>query len=86
MKNLKYIISFLFIFAINFAWACEACQQQQPRLTQGFTHGTGPDSKWDWVIVAVIAVITLYTLIYSIKYLAKPGEEDKNHIKHSILN
>ena len=67
MKNLKYIIAVIFLFVAELAFACEACKQQQPRLTQGFTHGTGPDSRWDWLIVAVIALITVYTLIYSIK-------------------
>ncbi|WP_234108891.1 MULTISPECIES: hypothetical protein [Chryseobacterium] len=86
MKSLKKIIGLILILAANFAMACDACQLQQPKLTQGFTHGTGPESKWDWVIVAVIALITLYTLIYTIKYIAKPGEKNKNHIKNSILN
>ncbi|WP_027377717.1 hypothetical protein [Kaistella palustris] len=86
MKNYKKVISIIFVLAANFAFACEACKLQQPKLTQGFTHGGGPDSKWDWLIIAVIAVITVYTLIYSLKYLIKPGETDKNHIKHSILN
>lgn len=86
MKNYRDLISFLLILSANFAFACDACKLQQPKITQSFTHGTGPESKWDWVIVAVIAVITVYTLIYSLKYLIKPGEEDKNHIKHSILD
>ncbi|WP_304344507.1 hypothetical protein [Chryseobacterium koreense] len=86
MKNLVKILGLVLVLVANFALACDACKLQQPKLTQGFTHGTGPDSKWDWVIVAVIALITIYTLIYSIKYIAKPGEKNKNHIKHSILN
>lgn len=85
MKNLKYIIAVIFLFVAELAFACEACKQQQPRLTQGFTHGTGPDSRWDWLIVAVIALITVYTLFYSIKYIVKPGEKDKNHIKYTFL-
>ena len=86
MKNLKNNITLIFLFIVNFAFACDACKLQQPKVTQGFTHGTGPESKWDWLIVAIIAVITVYTLIYSIKYIVKPGEKDKNHIKYSILN
>jgi len=86
MKNYKKLLSFFFVLAANFAFACEACKLQQPAITQNLTHGTGPEGKWDWMIVAAIAVITVYTLIYSLKYLIKPGEKDKNHIKHSILN
>ena len=70
----------------NFAFACDACKLQQPKITQGFTHGSGPESKWDWWIIGVIAAITFYTFVYSLKYLIKPGEKDKNHIKNSILN
>lgn len=70
----------------TFAFACEACKLQQPKITQSFTHGTGPESKWDWLIIGIIAVITVYTFIFSLKYLVKPGEKDRNHIKNSILN
>ena len=70
----------------TFAFACEACKLQQPKITQSFTHGTGPESKWDWLIIGVIAVITVYTFIFSLKYLVKPGEKNDNHIKNSILN
>lgn len=66
-------------------WACEVCQKQQPKVTQGLTHGAGPQSNWDWVIIAVISAITLLTLMYSIKYLIKPRENNTNHIKQSIL-
>ena len=86
MKNLKNTAILIFLLIVNFALACEACKLQQPKVTQGFTHGTGPESKWDWLIVAVIAIITVYTLIYSVKYIVKPGEKDRNHIKRSILN
>lgn len=70
----------------TFAFACEACKLQQPKITQSFTHGTGPESKWDWLIIGIIAVITVYTFVFSLKYLVKPGEKDRNHIKNSILN
>ncbi len=67
------------------SWACEVCKKQQPEITQGLTHGAGPQSNWDWVIIAVISAITLLTLIYSVKYLIKPQEDNANHIKQSIL-
>jgi hypothetical protein len=68
------------------ALACPTCERQQPKITRGITHGTGPDSSWDYLIVAVITLITLYTLFYSIKWLIKPGEKNKQHIKYFILN
>lgn len=86
MKNFKNTAIIFFLFAINFAFACEACKLQQPAVTRDFTHGVGPRGQFDWIIVAVIAVITVYTLIYSVKYLVKPGETEKDHVKNSILN
>lgn len=85
MKYLKYQLSICLVFFINFIWACEACKAAQPKLTQNFTHGVGPRGNFDWVIVAAVAVIAVYTLVFSIKYLAKPGEKKSNHIKYSIL-
>ena len=86
MKNLKKISAFIFLLGTTFAFACDACKLQQPKITQSFTHGTGPESQWDWLIIGIIALITVYTLIFSLKYLVKPGEKNRNHIKNSILN
>ena len=88
MKNkLKYQLTLLAFFCLNVAlYACPACEKQQPKITQGLTHGGGPGSNWDWVIIAVISLITLVTLFYSVKFLVKPGEKNDNHIKQSILN
>jgi len=66
--------------------ACDACEKQQPKLLKGITHGAGPDSKWDYVIVAVMICITLYVLIATVKCLFRPSEKNKEHIKRIILN
>jgi len=88
MKNvLKYLFTMAGLLCLNGAlWACPACKKNQPKITQGLTHGSGPQSNWDWVIIAIIALITLVTLVYSLKYLIKPGEKNDNHIKKSIIN
>ena len=86
MKNIRNIAVLFFLFAINFAWACDACKLQQPEITRDLTHGVGPRGQFDWIIVAVIAVIAVYTLIISVKYLVKPGEKEGDHIKNSIFN
>jgi phage shock protein PspC (stress-responsive transcriptional regulator) len=65
--------------------ACPVCERNQPKLVKGIIHGSGPDSNWDYVIVAITSIITLATLFYSIKWIIKPGEKNKDHIKHSIL-
>ena len=84
--KLKYLLSILVVLTAQIATACPVCEKQQPKITQGLTHGAGPQSNWDWVIIAIISVITILTLIYSLKYLLKPGEKNENHIKHSILS
>ncbi len=85
--DIKYLFTIMGLLFLNGAlWACPACEKNQPKITQGLTHGTGPESNWDWVIIAVITIITLLTFIYSLKFLIKPGEKNSNHIKQSILN
>jgi len=81
----KYLILTLLILLNKLANACPVCEKQQPAITQGLTHGAGPQSNWDWVIIGVITAITLITFIYSLKYIIRPGEKDSNHIKQSIL-
>lgn len=88
MKNLiktSGLLIGLFLIGLP-AMACEVCQQQQPKITQGLTHGAGPQSNWDWVIIAIITIIAALTLIFSLKYLIRPGETNTGHIKRTILN
>lgn len=84
--KLKASLIFVFVLLVQIVSACPACEKQQPKITQGLTHGGGPQSSWDWVIIAVISVITLLTLVFSLKYLIKPGEKNSDHIKQSILS
>lgn len=87
MKAMLKYRSLLFIIMLvnSKAWACEACKKQQPEITQGLTHGAGPQSNWDWVIITGVTLITLVTFFYSLKYLIKPQEGNPGHIKQSIL-
>lgn len=68
------------------AFACPTCEIAQPRYLRGITHGTGPQSNWDFVIIAITAIIVILTLFYSIKWLVKPGEKSATHIKYMVLN
>lgn len=74
------------MFLFTKAMACPACEKQQPKLLKGITHGAGPDSNWDYVIVIITAIIVLFCLFFSVKWLLRPGEKSKSHIKFSILN
>lgn len=84
MKNL-YLIAVVLLMKLP-ALACPACTRQQPRLLQGITHGTGPESQWDYVIVCVALALTVSALYYSVKWLIRPGEQATDHIKQFILN
>ena len=68
------------------AMACEACKQQQPKFLKGITHGAGPDSNWDYVVVVIMVLITLYSLFATVKCMIRPSEKDNEHIKRMILN
>lgn len=68
------------------AIACEACKKQQPKLLQGITHGPGPDSNWDYLIVSIMVAITVYSFYAMIRYMAKSRDKMHQDIKNSILN
>lgn len=46
--------------------ACDACKAQQPKFLQGITHGPGPTGYWDYIIVSIMTIITLYTVQFNI--------------------
>lgn len=68
------------------AIACPTCEIAQPRYLKGITHGAGPQSNWDYVIMWAMVVIVLFTLFFSVKWLIQPGEKSNDHIKRFILN
>ena len=73
------------MFPAAAALACPLCEKQQPRFLQGITHGTGPSSNWDYIIICTMAIIVAFTLYFSVKMLLKPGEHKNNHIKRTVL-
>lgn len=66
--------------------ACPVCERNQPKILKGITHGAGPETNWDYVIVGVMSFLVLATLIFSVKWLIRPGEQSEHHIKRFILN
>lgn len=76
----------MWILAGSASMACEICKKQQPKVLKGITHGVGPQSEWDYVIVGVTALIVVVSLFYSIKWIIRPGEGEKEHIKNSIFS
>jgi hypothetical protein len=84
MKKIILAASLLVMSLATFA--CSVCEKQQPKILRGITHGAGPQSNWDYLIISVTAIIVLATLFFSVKWLAKPGEKSPAHIKQLILN
>ncbi len=84
MKKISVLI--LFCFICQWAITCPLCEVSQPRIFKGITHGTGPQSNWDFVIIAATALVVLICFYLSIRYIYKPGETNTNHIKNSIFN
>lgn len=69
----------------SFAMACTVCERRQPELLRGISHGAGPESRWDLWIVAVVAAIVVVSLVFSVKWILRPGETAADHIKRSIF-
>lgn len=84
MKRLSLL--FLLVIFQTAAFACPVCEKQQPKILKGISHGAGPQDNWDYLIVWATVIIVALTLIYTIKYLAKPGEKNSNHIKNTVIN
>ncbi len=83
---MKKAITFLFLFLFQIAaFACPVCERNQPKVLRGIVHGSGPDSNWDYVSIIITIIISVFALIYSIKWLIKPNENNLNHIKFSIF-
>lgn len=82
----KYFLIILLLVNAISVWACSACEKQQPQILRGITHGGGPQSNWDYLIISVAMTIVLFTLYFSVKWLVRPGEKSANHIKYWIFN
>lgn len=85
MKKLLALFFLAASAAPTGALACDVCEKNQPAALRGITHGAGPDSNWDLLIIGCAAVIVLLTLIYSIRYLVRPGEQAAGHIKNIVI-
>jgi hypothetical protein len=83
MKKLMLFI--LFVFVRQIGYACDACEKQQPKILRGIAHGAGPEGNMDYVIVWATVIITVLTLIFAVKWLIKPGENEESHIKRTFL-
>ena len=84
MKN-EFFISIAFLIS-ELGFACELCKSKQPNGLENITHGKGPEGNLDFIIMYSAIIIVGFTFIMSVKYLIKPKERNKNHIKNLVLN
>lgn len=83
----KIVLTVMTVCLVAFqTFACPVCERNQPKILKGIVHGNGPDGFIDYSLVALITLITLVTLYLSIKKIIKPGEQQADHIKRSIIN
>ena len=82
----KTLLCILFLCPALAVLACPVCEKQQPEILRGITHGIGPGSNWDYIIVWSAVVIVVFTLYFSVKWLIRPGERSQTHIKRFILD
>jgi hypothetical protein len=84
MKRILFLV--IACLSVVIASACPVCERNKPKVLRGIAHGAGPESNWDYVIVWSVVAIVIFTLVYSIKALIKPGEKDVAHIKRTVLD
>lgn len=83
----KIIFAGIFMVASFSLYACPVCERAKAKIAfGGLSHGTLPTSNWEYVAVWIVVLMVIFTLFYSIKWLIKPSEKNKDHIKYSILN
>jgi len=87
MKVLRILFLIAGTLAIDIStFACEVCKKQQPKVLREIAHGAGPESGFDYVWVGITAIIALVSLYYAVRWIIRPGEKERKHIKYSILN
>lgn len=88
IKKLRFLLLVVILVLANQVTlkACEACGQNQPKILKGITHGSGPKSNWDYFIVIIMVLVTLYSLYATVKCFVKPSEKRYDYIKSAILN
>lgn len=85
---MKRLIPFLILILVSMPLqllACEVCENRQPEVLKGVTHGIGPQGNIDYIITWSAVIIVAFTLFFSIKFLVKPKESAPEHIKNIVV-
>ena len=97
LKKRMFILSMgLLVGLIGFVWLMEEwdfsglvditlCLTYPQELLTTDLGSDAPGGKIDFLLIYVSMVIVGYTLFRGMKYLIRPGEKGRDHIKHKIL-
>lgn len=86
MKKINIFVGiFLVMLSAGNAFACEVCKKNQPEVLQDISHGTGAQANLDYIIIWSAVVIVSITLILSLKFLIRPNESAKEHVKNIVI-
>ncbi len=83
--TMSLFLTIMLLMVVSVGFACEVCQSNQPKMLENITHGQGPQGNVDYLITWSAAVLVLFTLVFSVKYLVKPREDKPDHIKNIVL-
>lgn len=75
------VIALLLFLAHNPIYAQILCETE-PATTDGNIQNS--NRLLDAIIIGISIVIVLFTLVMSVKYLFKPGENGQDHIKNIV--
>lgn len=75
----------LLVFSAGKVFACEVCKKNQPEVLQDVSHGTGAQADLDYIIIWSAVIIVGITLFLSVKFLIRPNEGRKEHIKNIVV-
>ena len=81
----RWISTILMLLSAAVVQPCPVCEKKQPGILKGITHGAGPESDWDYVIVWLMVLIVTVTLAFTVKWMIRPGEKSAGHIKRLVL-
>ncbi len=85
---MKKFLSFLILFTVQagmILYACDVCEDSQPKLLKGITHGAGPQGFFDYAMLYGSGIVVLVVLIWSVKLMIKPKESNPDHIKYIVV-
>jgi hypothetical protein len=85
MNRFRILAALMLAFSFGDAIACEVCKKNQPEVLQDISHGTGAQADFDYIIIWSAVIIVGFTLFLSLKFLIRPNEGGKEHVKNIVV-